>query len=166
MIILRPANETDLEALCDLYFEFHEFHARYLPFFLRSLGEPSAEEREELKRRLMEIIQGSGSAILVAEDSRHVIGFAEIYLRQPDQSIRGVTPITYAHLQSFMVTDSFRCKGIGRQLLQAVEAWSLERGAVELRLDTWDFSAGPLDFYQKSGYRTYRRSLVKNLPPY
>lgn len=164
MVTIRPAKETDLKTLCDLYFEFHEFHAHYFPSFLQSLGEPSAKELEELGRKVMEIIQGSGSTILVAEESGRVVGFAEIYLRQPDPDNLALTPTIHAHLQSLLVTSTFRRKGIGRRLLRAAEAWAIERGAVELRLDIWEFSTNPFGFYQKSGYHTYRRSLVKDLP--
>jgi len=161
--IIRPAEESDLNVLCDLYYEFHEFHADHLPAYLRSLGEPSADDRMALTEKIKVIIQGSDSAILVAEDSGRVIGFAEIYLKHPDPTNPYLTPTPHAHLQSLSVTRAFRRKGIGSQLMLSAEAWVKSRGALEMRLDTWEFSAGPLDFYQKTGYCTFRRSLMKNL---
>ena len=83
---IRQAEESDLDVLCALYFEFHEFHAAHLPAYLRSLGEPSADDRMDLSQRIKEIIQASDAAILVVEDSGHVIGFAEIYLKNPPGS--------------------------------------------------------------------------------
>jgi GNAT superfamily N-acetyltransferase len=66
-------------------------------------------------------------------------------------------------LQSLAVTEEFRRKGIGDQLLQASEAWGRDRGAVELHLDILEFAAGPLEFYEKAGYHRFRRTLTKNL---
>ena len=162
-IIIRPAKETDIERLCDLYIEFHEFHARYLPIFLQSMGEPSKQQRLELSQELGHILQKSDASILVAEKSGTVIGFAEVHLRLPDLKERAKTHTRYAHLQSLMVTEPYRHKRVGIFLLKATEDWARAHGAIELRLDIWEFAAGPLKFYQKSGYRTFRRSLIKNI---
>jgi diamine N-acetyltransferase len=99
----------------------------------------------------------------VAEGSGRVLGFAEIYLRRPDPKNPAVVPKQYTHLQSLSLTEAFTHQGIGNQLLQAAEAWARDREVVELRLDIWEFSEGPLRFYEKSGYRTFRRTLAKNL---
>lgn len=162
-VTIRPAQKPDLEALCDLFFEFHEFHAQQLPAYLQSLGEPTKEDRQDLQKKLMQILEGSDSAILVAEKSGRILGFAEIYLKQPDPNDRAKTHTPYAHLQSLSVSQAFRRKGIGMRLLLGAETWASERGALELRLEIWDFSAGPLEFYQKAGYYTFRRTLAKNL---
>ncbi len=160
---LRLAEESDLGRLCDLYYEFHEFHAHYLPDYLGTMEEASTKERKVLSNKINEIIRVNDSAILVADCSGQVIGFAEVYLRRPDPTNQAVVPRQYAHLQSLSVIENFRRQGIGKQLLKATEAWAYDRGAVELRLDIWEFSAGPLAFYEKSGYHTFRRTLVKNL---
>lgn len=160
---IRLAEESDLHTLCDLYFKFHEFHAQHLPDYLHTLDNSSTKEREELRYKIKHIIQGNDSAILVVDCSGQVIGFAEIYLKHPDPTNRAVVPKQYAHLQSLSVTEVFRREGVGNQLLQAAEAWARYRGAVELRLDIWEFSAGPLEFYKKSGYHTFRRTLAKSL---
>ncbi|HSB67309.1 MAG TPA: GNAT family N-acetyltransferase [Anaerolineales bacterium] len=162
-ITIRPAEDSDLKALCDLYFEFHEFHAHYLPDFLRLLGEPTANELLEISQKLKDIIHGSDSTILVAENSSQVIGLAEVYIKHPDAANRGVNPTPYAHLQSLVVTQAYRRKRVGSMLLDAAEGWSRTRGAVDLTLDIWEYSAGPMEFYQKAGYRTFRRSLIKKV---
>ncbi len=160
---IRTAVETDLDTLCDLYYEFHEFHAHHIPEYLRSLGKPTARERLDLRQRIKQIMEGSGSIILVADESGRVIGFAEIYLKNIDLVDRTLVPRAYAYLQSLSVTEECRSKGVGMRLLNAAETWANEQGAAELRLDIWDFTAGPAEFYQKAGYRTYRRSLVKRI---
>jgi GNAT superfamily N-acetyltransferase len=160
---IRQATDTDVDTLGDLYFEFHEFHARYLPGHLLPLGEPSTEERADLAKKVAEIIHGKESAILVAELSGQVIGLAEVYIKRPDPSDRGINPAPFAYLQSLAVTEAHRRKGIGRQLLHATEAWAREHGAVDLLLGIWEFPAGPLKFYEKAGYNIYRHSLEKKL---
>lgn len=161
--IIRPAEQTDLDTLCDLYLEFHEFHTRHLPAYLRSLGESSEQERLKLGLEIMQILDGRDSDILVAEVSGRLIGFAEVHLKLPDDKDHAKTHTSYVHLQSLSVTESFRHKNIGTLVLKTAESWVRQHGAAELRLDIWEFPDGPLGFYRKAGYRTFRRALVKNL---
>ncbi len=69
----------------------------------------------------------------------------------------------YGYLQSLMVTASARRQGLGERLLAAAERWSRDRGATELRLNCWEFAAGPLPFYEARGYRTIKRTLARPL---
>ena len=38
-----------------------------------------------------------------------------------------------------------------------------EKGATEMRIETWEFEEGPLRFNEKNDYRTLRRTLVRAL---
>ena len=38
-----------------------------------------------------------------------------------------------------------------------------ERDATQMKLDAWEFAAGPLGFYEKNGYKTLKRTLIKEL---
>ena len=99
-ISTRTADNSDLDSLCNLYFEFHEFHALYLPTFLKSLGKPTEQERVELTQAIMQILNHEDSVILVAEEQGIIIGFAEVHLKQPDAADRAKSSTPYAHLQT------------------------------------------------------------------
>ncbi len=162
-IVVKPAANHDREALCRLYHEFHEFHVHGVPDRLLSVGQPlETYEHSDLYQALARIIEGADSAIFVAETARQLIGFAEVYVRQDEP-----TPLrpSYRHgyLQSLMVTEAFRGQGVGARLLEASQRWAREKGATEMRVETWEFEAGPLRFYEKNDYRTLRRTLVRAL---
>lgn len=161
-VSVRPAAIEDIESLCSLYAEFQEFHVRALPERLASAYGSSADERARLSARLREIILAGDSAIFVAEAAGRGIGLAEVYLRR-DEPDHGIVPRRFAHLQSMVVREEHRRAGVGVVLLQAVEAWARAGGASEMRLDIWEFPGGPLEFYERSGYRTLRRTLVREL---
>ena len=61
-----------------------------------------------------------------------------------------------ALVEDMVVHGRHRGRGIGRQLMAAIESWSRERGASRLQLlaDRTNFSA--LDFYDKIGWRPTR----------
>ena len=152
----------DLEALCRLYVGFHEFHVRGVPDRLISLGGPDAYDCSEMYPKLEKIINGENSVILLAEVAGQPAGLAEVHVRE-DQPDPARLSRKYAYLQSLMVQEELRRHGAGTTLLEAAEKWGKERGATEIRLDTWEFAEGPLEFYEHRGYRTLRRTLVRQL---
>lgn len=91
-----------------------------------------------------------------------MIGLAEVYVRH-DEPGRGLIPQRFGHLQSMVVREEDRRAGVGAALLEASEAWARAGGAREMRLDIWEFPEGPLRFYERCGYSTLRRTLVRRL---
>jgi GNAT superfamily N-acetyltransferase len=161
-VIVRLAGTQDLEALCRLYIEFHEFHVRGVPDRLISLGGPDPYDCSEMCPKLENIINNENSAIFLGEVASQPVGFAEVYVRE-DQPDPARVSRKYGHLQSLMVREEFRRHGGGTRLLEAAEKWGREKGATEMRLETWEFAEGPLEFYEHRGYRTLRRTLVREL---
>ncbi len=161
-ITIRLAHRQDIDALCRLYYEFHEGMVQSVPQRLQSLGDDESFNAATLSLTLQKLIAALDVAIWVAEIHGEVVGLAEIYLREDEQNNQTMT-YRYGYLQSLMVARRCRGRGIGAQLLDAVEAWSRAQGAAELRLETWEFAQGPLGFYERQGYRTLRRVLVRSL---
>jgi len=161
-VSVRLAAIEDIESLCSLYAEFREFHVRALPERLADASGSGVDEKPWLSARLREIVLAGDSAIFVAEAAGRAIGLAEVYLRR-DEPDRGIVPRRFAHLQSMVVREEQRRAGVGTLLLQAAEEWARAGGASEMRLDVWEFPGGPLGFYERSGYRTLRHTLVREL---
>ncbi len=160
-ILVRAANEQDLDALCRLYVEFHEFHVQGVPDRLRSTHAVPFDSAK-LKEDVCKILGDANAALLIAEGEGEPVGLAEVYLRRDAADALRVGH-QYGYLQSLMVKENWRRAGIGKRLTDAAEQWARDRGAIEMRLDTWEFAAGPQAFYERQGYRTCRRTLVKGL---
>lgn len=157
--VIRQADTYDLEALSRLYAEFHEFHVCGVPDrLLRS----DSSRIAELHAAIQKIIDNKDAVILVAEVDGRLVGLGEVYIREDPPNPLKVQH-RYGHLQSMIVTEAYRGRGIGTKILEAVEQWAKERSAAEVRLDTWEFKEGPLGFYEKRGYNTLRRTLVRKL---
>jgi GNAT superfamily N-acetyltransferase len=162
-ITIRPANLNDRAGLCQLYHEFHEFHVRGVLGRLVSLGEPpDTYEGTKLHQALERIIIDDDGEILVAIAADQVVGLAEVYVRCDDANpLRRAQ--RYGHLQSLMVGEGFRLQGTGASLVSAAEEWAKAKGAVEMRVDIWEFAEGPLVFYERLGYGTLRRTMARKL---
>jgi len=162
MSIIRLATPEDLQALCALYLEFHEFHVQGVPDRLSSLGTPEIFDCSELIAVLRRIMQGEDSALFVAESGGCLVGLAEVHLCQ-DEPDPATVMHRYGYLQSLMVDAAFRRQGIATRLMAAAERWAQEHGAAEMRVQIWEFDGDPLPFYVRHGYRTLRRTLVREL---
>ncbi|HXV98759.1 MAG TPA: GNAT family N-acetyltransferase, partial [Anaerolineae bacterium] len=159
---IRMADTDDLSVLCKLYVEFHEFHVRGVPDRLLSLGPAATYDCAKLYPNLEKIIQNSEAALFLAEIADHPVGLAEVYVRQDEANSAKVVR-RYGHLQSLMVQEAYRQQGIGTRLLEAAEQWARQQGAIEMQLDIWEYAGGPLRFYEHLGYRTLRRTLVRDI---
>jgi GNAT superfamily N-acetyltransferase len=161
-VLIRSAKVQDVDVLCRLYGEFHEFHVKGVPDRLASLGEPEHHDTPKLRSDIAKVINNQNSEILLSLVDNQVVGFAEVYLLT-DKLNPARVAYNYGHLQSLLVSEAFRRQGVGEKLLEAAESWAKTRGATEMRLDIWEFPEGPLRFYEKTGYRTLRRKLVRRL---
>lgn len=158
---VRLATAADESDLRRLYQEFHAFHVRGVP---DRLSLPAAEPDDgNFGEAIRQIFAAEDAVILVAEVDGTVVGFAEMYVRR-DEVSRYTLGRQYAHLQSLAVTEALRGRGIGVLLLREAERWATEHGATEISTDVWEFKEGPLAFYERAGYQTLRRTLIKRKP--
>ena len=155
-ITIRRANDSDIPALLELYREFHEYYVRRVPDRLRAL---QRYDDEHVLRPLTNLLHDPDAALFVADNAGILIGLSEVYLKR-DEPNPATVAHTHGHLQSVMVTEAERRQGIGRRLVEAAHRWATERGATEIRLNTWEHPEGPQAFYERVGYRTLRRTLV------
>lgn len=159
---IRLAHRQDLPALCRLYHELHQFTLQSAPDRLQALDEFDYCGPSWLSLTQAKLLDAVNVAIWVAEVNGQVVGLAEVYLRE-DEKDGQRTACRFGYLQALVVGQPWRGLGIGRQLLAAAETWSRRQSATELRLKTWEFDRGPLGFYERQGYRTLRRTLVRTL---
>ncbi len=157
--VIRRAEERDFPALVRLYREFHRFHVAGVP---TRLCDPERVDEDEVVGMLRKIAGNERAALLVAEAEDRVVGLAETYLKETEPSPY-VVQRRYALLQSLVVTEAERGMGVGARLVAAVHQWARDRGASEVEVETWEFPAGPLRFYESLGYRTVKRRLARDL---
>ena len=73
-VSIRPTQDHDVKALCDIYYDFHEFHVCGVPSHLHSLGDREEWDRTSLPEALGKIIQRDDSEIFVAEAASKLVG--------------------------------------------------------------------------------------------
>ena len=72
-------------------------------------------------------------AVLLAEDSEQLLGFAELSLRSHAEDCR-TSPVAF--LEGWYVKPAERRRGVGRALVAAALQWGRQQGCTEFASDT------------------------------
>lgn len=93
--------------------------------------------------------------LLVAEHEKlGIVGWVYIYSMQPLLTER------YAEIGGLVVGTRARRTGAGAALMQAAEAWAIERGYATMRLRSGMHRPEAHLFYEKIGYAKVRESMM------
>ncbi len=112
------------------------------------LAEVTDEDLREFWRTAIADVATGGRALLVADEHQRIVGTAMlIYAEQPNARHR-------AEVGKMLVHRSARRRGLGVQLLDAIEATALQHGRTLLLLDTETDSAGEL-LYAACGWTPF-----------
>ena len=150
---VRRAGPADLDALVALEQASFSYDRMSPRQFRRHLASPSA-------------------AVLLAEDAHMLLGSALLFFRRGS---------ALARLYSLATAAAARGRGIGKALLQAVEAEAQYRGATRLRLEVRHGNTAAIQLYERQGYQRiatlvgyyddgaaawrYEKSLIASPPP-
>jgi GNAT superfamily N-acetyltransferase len=129
-MILRDARPADLPALQKL---------------LDQLGYKVADA--EVGRRLDRVCAAAGHRVIVAEAGGEVVGLLHVFerpaLEKPCEAI----------VQSLVVDQAWRGRGVGEALMRKAEAWAADRGLSSTALYTRTERERARAFYERLGYR-------------
>ncbi len=69
----------------------------------------------------------------------------------------------YAHIFLLYVTPQHRCHGIATALIEQAQHWAIARGDRQLGLHVFDNNLSALNLYQRLGFQTQSRLMLKSL---
>ncbi|HEX6693120.1 MAG TPA: GNAT family N-acetyltransferase [Longimicrobiales bacterium] len=122
-----------------------------LSALLSQLGYPSPPE--SLPGRLERLAANAGAAALVAVRNDRIVGLATMHIITPINRERDV-----AWLTTLVVDEAARGTGVGRALVEAVEARARDAGCERLSVTTHENRSQAHEFYARIGFeRTGRR---------
>ena len=93
-------------------------------------------------------------SVLIAESDGQIAGFAEVNIRNFAEGSRSAA---VPYLEAWYVQPDFRGRGLGRQLMQAVENWAREQGYCELASDTTLDNEHSIALHKDLGFRETER---------
>jgi GNAT superfamily N-acetyltransferase len=157
-LIIRKAGIDDIEIL--LEFE-QEIAATERPF------DSTLKEGEIHYYDLKELLTAPDTEVLVAVFDDEIIGSGYSSIRKAKDYLKHEQ---YAYLGFMYVKPEYRGKGVNRQILDALEKWTIDRGIWEIRLEVYKDNLAAVRAYEKSGFtanilemrkEAKRRTLIK-----
>ena len=149
---VRPFRPADLQRLRELRHQADRLHARLLPSFFRA---PRDRSQPALER-------DAASEILVVDGPDGVAGYVQVRIVDTPAH-PAMTPARRAHVETLVVDEALRRRGLGTRLMRAAGRWAAGRGAIELLLTVWSENAEADGFYRALGYRAVAQVLRKNV---
>ena len=141
-VVLREATTRDAAALADL---------------TGHLGYPTSGR--EMARRLEPILRDQDRVTLVAEVEGEVVAYGGAWIGRGYEA-----DAPHSRVTALVVHPDHRRRGLGAQLLLALERWSRDRGASVIVLTSGDWRTGAHQFYEQLGYAATGRRYRKELP--
>jgi GNAT superfamily N-acetyltransferase len=156
-VIIRSARPEDYAQVSRLYGSLDALHHERAPWMFKT---PEAQPRPE---KFFVDLLNSDDAVLFVADAGNLVGFAHGMMRAAPEFPVFIRQ-SWGVLDGLVVDPSWRRRGIGRLLTQAVESWALALGAPWVELNVYDFNAEALAFYQSLGYLPLSTKLRKPRP--
>lgn len=159
MVTIREIEVRDRAALLSCISELQAFE--------RTIESNRADPEVVTERYVNDLLEnctGDSGAVFVAERAGHVVGFASIHINERSTDILEQYR-DYAYVTDLFVREADRGQGLGRQLMQAVEAHALASGASRIRVGVLASNDAARRLYQTLRYRNYEITLEKALRP-
>lgn len=145
-VLVRTARMGDYDALVTLFDQLDELHRQARPDVFRRFEGPARTCEQIAQWRA-----GPGSTVLVAERDGDVVGLA-VLLTRPPSPFAGAVPNKIVELDNIVVRADRRGERIGRQLLDAMLAWSRGEGASHVVVSVHAFNRDAQRFYEDFGF--------------
>lgn len=159
-VVIRRATRDDIVALCQLVAEGDSYHADALPsIFARVID---ATWRAPFLR---DRITDDESAVFVADAGGKLAGAVIAILRRVSPEVPVLVQRRYAWVDTLVVKQAYRRRGLGRALMEHVHRWAVERGVNEVELNVWEFNEAAISLYTQLGYATASRRMRLVMSP-
>lgn len=130
--------------------------AQAIARLLDQLGYPV--DAVEIPARLGRVSKGNRAAVFLAEQDGRVVGLATVHILSVLNRVRDV-----AWLTALVVDASARAQGVGRRLVESVEAFAREHGCERLSVTTQEHRSDAHAFYVRTGFEPTGRRFGKAL---
>ncbi|HHX8282492.1 TPA: N-acetyltransferase family protein [Vibrio diabolicus] len=152
---IRQATPDDLDAIFELNLQINALHFANAP---EAFVAPSEDDRAFLTQAL----ENDERLFLVAEHEKEVVGFLTAMITQ-NETVSFLIKDPICRVGTIVVDGEQKQQGIGRQLLEACEQWARDANATQVRLEVMEFNQPAQRFYDKQGFKTNSRIMLKHL---
>lgn len=154
-MIIRKANDNDVERLYEMLYQVQSLHAAGRPDVFK------AGTHKYSKEEIKGFLSNELSPVFVADFGDGVaVGYAFCDIREQAETSNLKKTKTY-YLDDLCVDENYRGKGIGRKLYEYVLSQAESVGADSLTLNVWHLNESAVRFYEKVGMSPLKTTMEK-----
>jgi ribosomal protein S18 acetylase RimI-like enzyme len=142
-VSIRPTSPEDLDDVTRLYLALKEHHSQLRPDIPRY--RVSDGQWEKVADRAL---RDPDLVTLVAEAGGRVVGFTKLAFVEKPWGLS-------CEIDTMVVEDAYRNRGIGAEMLRAAEVEAYRRDAKGLRVDVLLENYDGREFYQRAGFEPF-----------
>ena len=150
---IRKATPEDFSNVDPVLVEVEHHHVRLEPDVFQPITHYDAA-------LYLDYLQDPGSCIWIAEEGETVMGVIIAKVHQRAQ-IPMYKDCQFVVVEEVCVSESFRGRGIGKQLMKTVEDWAGQQGIEQVQLSVWTKNIDAVNFYDTLGYIRMRKNIGK-----
>ena len=155
-IVIRRAEEKDLQKVDELLFQVNKVHSDARP----DLFKPGAKKYTDAE--LKEIFQNDKTPVFVACINGEGVGYAFCIFKQFVND-NNLTDIKTLYIDDLCVDENVRGRHIGTALYEYVLSYAKQNGFYNVTLNVWADNPGAVKFYEKIGLRVQKIGMEKIL---
>ena len=103
----------------------------------------------------LRILKSENETVYLAKVNGDLIAF--VYLSLRNEYTEGARDYPVAYIEGIYVTDRFRRKGIGLQLLNKAKEWALNKGCTQMASDAEIGNSMSISFHKQVGFKEVNR---------
>jgi GNAT superfamily N-acetyltransferase len=141
---IRPAIQTDIDAMSQLLSQLFTIETDYVP------------DEDKQRRGLQMLLDALGAYVLVVEEQGSIIGMATVQVL--------VSTAEGGHVglvEDVVVDKEYRGRGVGAALLDQLTVWAEDNGLTRLQLAADRDNSGALQFYAAKGWMRTNLGLLR-----
>lgn len=175
---IRPAGPTDAERVAELRRQAERFHAGLMPDYFREASGRGPEAGRSGSAFLTVVAEAMPSpppaktpsssrrsaSTPRSSSSGEIVGYATLRIVDTPRD-PALVPRRRAHVETVVVDERRRRRGVGTALMQALASWARAREATELVLTVWSRNAAALALYRRLGYQPVAQVLRLPVTP-
>lgn len=151
---IRLAEYTELDEINILRKQVNDLHTKGKPEFFKE------GFSKELQDFLVDIWNNEKCKIVVAVDSSRILGYSIFSVAHKKETLF-MRKRDYLDIDAICVDKEYRRQGIASSIMKYIENYANGIGIERIELNMWEFNEEALSFYEKSGFKTYRRYLER-----
>ena len=155
-VAIRRALEKDYAGFNLLFKQGDEYHASKAPDRFRPPLEPAREQSYFLS-----LLKDPTVGVFIAELNCELVGVLIVQVHDPIPPTH--RPNRFVHVDSLVVREGYRRRGIGKALMAQADTWTLEQGAIEMDLNVHAFNTDAISLYEKMGYQIVIHRMWKKM---